>query len=454
MSNTPQPWRTVFSHPEIEFTTTHGFTRAVEAGKIDAEFSIRGEINARKHVRRYYDETQLPTETPAWVSYQEAVKLLAMGSRHPNKEGIGSQQMSNLLDDNRIDARVLSVHPKVDTATEMTMTEARQVLGRATLLNCIKTGEIRKRQAGVDGVLVREDVMNVAQVLDEWITRPQAAELLGLSDEAVRRWLMRNPDLPTRPYPGLPKKQLILREAVLAKAEGRAVGDEDGVERITLYDFASFSGVPVYRVRRAIPDDLPAKKVSGSWMIDPNDPAVQTWAQSLLAMDLPPGDWMTAPEAAVLLGLSAASVYAMCRQHQLPSARKIKGVGGRGAGGKWYIERSDIDAILAGGRHAAMVLHKQAQVNGTAGTPSKFKVRPHKAELMPEDFTPVRSQRTNTHPAWELAKSNPNRWVRCDLKEQTLRSEASTKNGAKKDLPGLWSVSKQGSDLFISYIVK
>lgn len=448
MTTTTMPWREVFSLPEVEFNTSHGYTRAIESGRIEgAEFQIDKEITDRYQNDRYYDAKKLPSPIQGWVSYDDAKRLLAMGSRYPNEE-IRAQQMANLLDDDRIDSRCVGVHPAYDPETEMDSTEARQILGRSTLNNVIQTGEVSKRNVGKTMVLSRSDVMDVAQVLDEWISRPDAARLLGLSDEAIRRWLQRNPDVPTRPCPGLPKKELILRTAVEAKGEGRPVDDVAGTVRVTMYEFGGLTGVPIYRIKRAVAaKQFPAKMVGGSWLIDPYDPEVKSWVESTLDSNLPEGDWISAPEAAALLGISDQSVYTMCRQGQFPSAQKIKGVGGRGSGGKWYIDRSDVNAVLEFGRKGAMMANiQQPRV--------PVKKSENKAELMPDDFVPQRSVRTNTHPAWDLAKANPNRWVKVDLKEQTVRSEASSRNGKKTDLPGLWTVSKQDKDIFISFSLK
>ena len=426
-------WRDIFEHPGIGFGTTHSLTRAIEAGRIEAEFALRAEINSRRHNERYYDAAQLPTASavPQWVPYKEATKLLAMGSRFP-KEEIGAQQISNLLDADRIDCRITDVRTSYDPETEMSMDEAMALIGRATLLNCLQTGEISKRFVGQSNAVSRADVMAVFDVHLDWISRGDAARELGLTHEAVRRWADRN-NIPTRPAPGLPKKTLISRSAIAAKAAGRPVDDDDDIERLTVSEVAEQYDVPVYLVNAGIKSgELHAKKVDRSWMIDPKN--VEEWRKTILPV-LPDGEWLTAPEAADALGVEVVAVYEMCKCGRFPSARKVKGVGGRGAGGKWYIEKSDIDAML----HGSPV---------QMATPRKV------AELMPEDFSPTRSVRTNAHPSWELAKANPNRWVKVDLKEQTVRSEASSKNSTKKDLPGLWSVSKRDGDIFVSYQVK
>lgn len=433
-TTTPIPWHEVFDHPDVAFGTTHSLTRAIEAGRIEAEFQIDKEITDRYQNDRYYDAKKLPSPTQGWVSYSEAKRLLAMGSRF-SAETIGAQQVANLLDVGRIDGRITKVLATYDPETELTMEQAAAIIGKSVLVNCLQTGEISKRiGANRANVVSRDDVMAVFDVQQEWMSRGDAARELGITHEAVRRWVQRH-NVPTRPAPGLPRSLLVSRAAIEAKAAGRPADETEDIGRLTVEEVAKQYNLPLGAITAAIKKgDLDAKKVDRSWLIDPQD--VEEWRKTLLP-DLPDGEWLTAPEAAAALKVELAYVYEMCKCGRLPSARKIKGVGGRGAGGKWHIEKSDIDAILH-------------------GTPMQQPMsKPRKvAELMPEDFSPTRTVRTNAHPSWELAKSNPNRWVKVDLKEQTVRSEASSKNSSKKDLPGLWSVSKQDNEIFVSYQTK
>lgn len=199
---------------------------------------VRVELERRTANERYWRTDDLPKNVAPLVSVDDAVELLSRGSRVA-KGPIEHQRLSQMLGDGVSAwltpegvAHIEAINGP--TAEEMLRSEAHELLppgklgfGVGAAINTLASRHVR----GGGGVVVkRADVEALLRGLEAdregWITRREAAERLGISQEAVRRWAERH-EIPQRRFAG-GSRYLISEEAVEAKAKAKGSTVENG----------------------------------------------------------------------------------------------------------------------------------------------------------------------------------------------------------------------------------